>query len=180
MRCQTKKKLMFEQERSDSLTSGAVTSHDNVRICRSGTTTMRALNGHTRSLFSVKPTIGSSRHREWKKIENTGASLVKDMRISKIILVISRNGERRLICGLGTWQRSTRSWENWRRAPCIDRDCVNTIVGMEYNASPLVDIFPTHQPISLTPTRNRHVRLTPKARSGSIGDVDPGTGFTAR
>jgi hypothetical protein len=133
-------------EKSDSLTSGAVTSHDNVRIFRSGTIIMRTLNGHTRSLFSVKPTIGSSKHREWKKTENTDASLEKDMRILKITLVISRNGERRLICGRGTWQRSTKNWENWRRAPCIDRSCVRGLAygitllfGMEYNASPLLD-----------------------------------------
>ena len=42
-----------------------------------------------------------------------------------------------------------------------------------WNAAP---IRPHADPIFLTPTRNRHVRSTPNARSGSVGDEDPATG----
>jgi len=123
MLCQMKKKLTFEQGRSDSLMSGAATSHGNARISRSGITIILKSNGHIRFLSLVKPMIDFSKHQEWRRIENIGALLAKDMHILKIILVISTNGERRPTFGLGTWQKSTRNWLNWRRAPCIDREC---------------------------------------------------------
>jgi len=123
MLCQMKKKPTFEQGRSDSLMSGPATSHGNAKISRSGITIILKSNGHTRFLFLVKPMIDFSKHQEWRRIENIGASRVKDMHILKIILGISTNGERRPTFGLGTWRKLTRNWLNWRGAPCIDREC---------------------------------------------------------